>query len=505
MKKYLFWMLVTILALFSGTAFVSCSDKDNTDNPLTSEEPSMPKLSEDFEDLATWVTAAVQRCHPYIRQFWNEDADPANFNLLLTNESMNKLYLINAEGKREIPQSEWDDALRRGMSEVESAGYYFLTFQNRYCCLQIHSLESWERQKQIMQMLNGTTPTAQDMAFDVLHTLYHEAFHNYVQELNGWTKSDEVSIRDQAYPVNYDPRIYRKLAFIALQKAWEEPAQAAEQYARAKYWTQKYETQFAQEAKTIMEADVVEGTAEYFGRSIIHAAFPDYQLLYGTDELSLSSSVENECYQLSVAVQLIRRDGRMNEAMKAFKNLEATPIDFLLKDVAVPNNYDESRDAADVAKISTAMDKQYSESNPYMAPVVALVNRHKSGQAVYLAVNNSNQVIYSSTQGTYSLTDYPGFSCLVNLQASYSRVESMEATVLTWSYYCLFSLADESNLELTDWQDIQEEEATFPNVKYNKKATLTAINNENTFQMKELPVQVKYGTDELGNKYYVCQ
>ena len=249
----------------------------------------------------------------------------------------------------------------------------------------------------------------------------------------------------------------------------------------------------------------MEGTAEYFGRSIIHAAFPDYQLLYGTDDFNLSGSVDDESYQLSLAVQLSRRDGHLDEAMKAFKNLEATPLDFLLKDVAIPNNYNESQDAADVAKIRTAMDKQYSESNPYIAPVVALVNRHNSGQAVYLVVNNSDQVVYTSTQGTYSLTNYPGFSCFVNLQASYSKVECMEATILSWESYSLFSLADDSHLELTDWQDIPEEHSPFPDVLFNKKATLTAVYNEETFQMKELPVQVKYGTDKLGNGYYVCQ
>ena len=104
----------------------------------------MPALSEDFEEMATWVTAAVKRCHPYISQFWNSEADPANFNLLLTNENMDKLYLINADGKREIPQSEWDDALYRGMDEVGSAGYYFLTFQDRRCCLQVLSPKAWQ-------------------------------------------------------------------------------------------------------------------------------------------------------------------------------------------------------------------------------------------------------------------------------------------------------------------------------------------------------------------------
>lgn len=56
MKKNFFWLLVTMLALCSGTVFMSCSDKENTDSdsPQIPEKPTMPKITEDFEDFATW-------------------------------------------------------------------------------------------------------------------------------------------------------------------------------------------------------------------------------------------------------------------------------------------------------------------------------------------------------------------------------------------------------------------------------------------------------------------
>ena len=504
MKKNFLWMLAAIL-LCGSMALSSCSD--NTDNPVTPPTPGgdeMPALSEDFEEMATWVTAAVKRCHPYISQFWNSEADPANFNLLLTNENMDKLYLINADGKREIPQSEWDDALYRGMDEVSNAGYYFLTFQDRRCCLQVLSPKAWQMYRQMVETLTGRTMTLQDDAYGVLHMLYHEAFHSYVQDLNLWEKSGNTYNRDQTYPIDYEPRICRKLAFLALVKAWNEPAEAAQQYVRAKYWTQKFKTQFPAEAEGIREVDIVEGTAEYFGRSIIHAAFPDYEILYGIDDYELANSIDDESYQLSVAVHLLRRDGRLEEAIRAFNHAEATPVDFLLKDVAVPANYDESQDAADVAKVRAAMDKHFSEDNPVMAPVVKVVNNHSSGQAVYVVVKNENQVVYTSSQGTYRLADYPGFSCMVNLQANYSKVDCMEATVLYWNnYYCL-PIADVSHLQLTDWQDIQEEYADLSDVVFTRQATLTDISDEETIQMKILPAKVKYGKDSRGNEYYVC-
>ena len=45
------------------TLGVACSD--NTDNPVTPPTPGedeMPALSEEFEEMVTWVTAAVKCC-----------------------------------------------------------------------------------------------------------------------------------------------------------------------------------------------------------------------------------------------------------------------------------------------------------------------------------------------------------------------------------------------------------------------------------------------------------
>lgn len=203
--------------------------------------------------------------------------------------------------------------------------------------------------------------------------------------------------------------------------------------------------------------------------------------------------------------QITRKiNGLYEKAGRAFNEAEATPIDFLLKDITVPANYDESQDAADMAKVRAAMDKHFSEDDPTMAPVVKVVNNHSSGQAVYLVVKNDDHVVYTSSQGSYSLTDYPGFICIVNLQGNYANVDYMDATILCWyNYYCQ-PITDVAHLQLTDWQDIEEEEADISDVVFTRQATLTDISDEETIQMKILPAQVKYGKDSLGNEYYVC-
>lgn len=511
MKKNHFWMFVTIL-LCGTMIMTSCSDKDNAAEPTTPEEqPStpdeaaMPELKEDFESIADWVTAAVKRCHPHIREVWNEDADPADFNLLLTNESCDKVYFINADGKREVPQTEWDDDLVRGLGTVSSADYYFFTFQDKYSCLQIVSPEKWKTMEEVYKMAGRRLPTLKDNAYGLLHTFYHESFHNYVQRLRGWKKLEDAPFnRDQTYPVDYEPRICRKVALLALLQAWLDPSQKEAQYARAKYWTQKYEKLFPEEAAGIRETDIDESTAEYFCLNVIHAAFSDYQLLYEL-EGDLAADIDGESYQQSLAMQLIRRDGRLSEAMQAVKEEAVTPIQILLKNVAAPANYDESQDAADVQRVRAAMDKAYSKDNPLTAPVAELLERHLSGQAIYVCLQPQTLGHYYSSLGSYKLTDLPKHDCFIQYEATDEKVDINGCTLILYNNeYHFYPVATVEHLLLSDWQDISDQLPDLPQIAVTRQATLTDITDEPTFTLKILPTTVLYGKDKLGNEYYVC-
>ena len=312
---------------------------------------------------------------------------------------------------------------------------------------------------------------------------------------------------DPDYPVVYEPRIYRKLALLALLKAWRDPSQKDAQYARATYWTYKYETEVPLEAEGIRQTDVDESTAEYFCRSIIHAAFNDYELLYDIDKQLLATDVDGESYQQSLAMQLLLRDTRLPEAMKAVKEDVITPINILLKDVIAPANYDESQDAADIEMIRAAMDKRYTKENPFMAPVAELLERHLGGKAVYVSVVTQSAGGYFSSQGSYKLTDLPGFECYVNYTTSNEKVDINSCTSMKYSYqeytfYCL-PIATAEHLTLSDWQDISETPSDLPDVVYTRQATLSAVTGEPTFSLKCLPATVLYGKDNYGNEYYV--
>lgn len=59
---------------------------------------------------------------------------------------------------------------------------------------------------------------------------------------------------------------------LSLVNALNDDSQKAASYSRAKYWLNKFNTEFANEVKRVKYTDIHEGTAEYFGRTIVNKA-----------------------------------------------------------------------------------------------------------------------------------------------------------------------------------------------------------------------------------------
>ena len=62
---------------------------------------------------------------------------------------------------------------------------------------------------------------------------------------------------------------------LSLVNALNDNSQKAASYSRAKYWLNKFNTEFANEVKRVKYTDIHEGTAEYFGRTIVNKLYPE--------------------------------------------------------------------------------------------------------------------------------------------------------------------------------------------------------------------------------------
>ncbi len=491
--------LFTILAaLCCGIILSGCKQQNE---PTPSTDPTMPEIKRDYDVLTDWFAEAVKKCHPYMQTMWSTDVLPAEFNLMLVNAEKNRVVAITPDGKQEIAQQDWTPEM--GQCIAELAGYAYTTYNNRPYTLILCEFESYEQKAMVMKEMFGIQMTDKDFVFQMLELFYHESFHHFVQVgSKGWQKAGGQYSREQTYPVNMQPRIYRKLALLALKKAWDDPASKSVQYARAKYWTAKYEKEYASEAAGIKSTDIDEASAEYFSREVVHAVFPSQTLLYDIDTYNLGSLLETESYMGSIALHLMRRENRLSEAVAACKNQTLTPINALLKDIAVPATYDESQDASDIARITKAAEAMNGDSSPYIAPMAALVKSHKEGKNNYLALINQASEYFQSA-GNYKLADLPGFNCVVLYETTGEVYEISGLTILAANDYILIPLGDAGHLTLAN-RTSGTGASTIPNVTVAETAQLTAIQGEDGLVLKQLPQPLLIGKDNYGNTYYIC-
>lgn len=490
-----------ILLLASFVVALSACDK-NKENPGNNPptDTSMPKISRNFDDLTAWYAEAIKRTHPYATSAWSSDADIDDFNLLLVNQEKTRICKITPDGKKELPQSEWSEELKNELSNISSFGYTVI--DGKYHTLIVCDFAFFDEKAEITKQTLGYVVSDEEIVYEWLALFYHESFHQFVQKAHkGWKAEQTNSDRSQTYPIDYQPRIYRKLALIALKNVWLDESVRDAQYARAKYWMDKYEKNYAQEAALIKNYDIDESTAEYFSRYIIHSAFPSYDALYDIDGRNITLGVDAESYMQCVALQLLRREGRLTEATEACKSYSLTPINCLLKNVQLPANYDESKDEADIKRITEAMDKAFG-NNPILKPIGELTARHKAGQQCYLGLRTKAGA-YVDLSGEYNLAELPGLRCMISLSSSIETYEIESLTVMGSGFYYLVPLAGENVLSLSDVQP-SDELSPIEGVTIEQKAQLTAVQAEGV-NVKQLPADVLVGKDKFGNKYYICQ
>ena len=500
LNKHLLGLLA--VTLFSSLMFTGCANNDFSIKPGSQDTSGLPELKTDFEPLSDWYLAAVKKCHPLIQKVWNSNADPANFNLLLVNETKDKVYLITPEGKREVKESEWSGTFRTALEQLST--FCHIDLDGKKCTMLQSSIKRYDMMDQALITMGYKPLSTLEKVCENLAVFYHEAFHQYVQSSSlGWTEDKTAYNRDNSFPIVYEPRIYRKLALFALKKAWLDPSQKATQYARAKYWIQKYEAAFPEEAKGIKPTDINEATAEYFGRTIVHSVVPEYPELHDIDTINLSADLDGESYMMAVAINLLFRDGRQAEAIATMTAGKMTPINILLKDVAVPANYDESQDAADIEIIRKAMDKIWGSDAPIFQSLAKLTDQHRSGKSVYLAIRSLDG--YSSSKGSYTLTEFEGLSCSINYQTVEDDFTISGIDILQWNNYLIIPIQTADNLTLTGEKPMEAyTSAEFYTLTCDMNATLTAVNGVEGFTLTSQPVKVERGKDKLGNTYFIC-
>ena len=512
MKKNFLGILIVVMA--SAFMFIGCKGDDEPvkiEEPVkpqeTTETTDMPELKLDFESMSEWYLAAVKKCHPLIQQVWNSSADPKKFNLLLVKETKDKVYLITPEGKSEVKESEWTDGFRTALQQLDAFSH--IEFDGKHCTMILCSIKRFDQMDQALKTMGYKPMSDLEKVCENLALFYHESFHRYVQDgKNRWTNPKNTSGQaPQVFPVDYNSRVYRKLMVLSLVNVLYDANRKTESYSRAKYWLNKFNTEYASELERAKFTDIHEGTAEYFGRNVVHSVYHQYPVIQDYDGTNLASPLRTEAYMLSIAIDLAVRDGRKDEVLKSFVNGLQSPVEILLKDIPVPANYQESADDADRNRIVAELDKLYGPESNIMKPLFDFIATHRSGKSTYLVTKTRNNAMIQDL-GHYILTD----NDLKDYQASLQAIVLLENIALEGCTFlehpatdCVFVPVDANNLTLTHIKTVEPTPHKIEGVTINGTATLSDCTPSETVTVQNLPIDVKIGKDSFGNTIYFLQ
>ena len=94
--------------------FILTDQQDNPVPPANEDQPEeLLQVADDFESRADFLTAAYKKTKPQTTKVWDATVDPDDFVLLFVREDQKKIYLIDDNGKQEIPESDWPTEIIR--------------------------------------------------------------------------------------------------------------------------------------------------------------------------------------------------------------------------------------------------------------------------------------------------------------------------------------------------------------------------------------------------------
>lgn len=534
-------VFISLIAL----AFFSCSNSAGSFNPPVG---NLPKLAgEDFDSQAQFAFECVKLMHPKMKEAWPGDSvlSEDKFNLMMvrfTKEDLSdiRMFLVNAQAKSEIPNAPQvaatNPVVKKAIEEMVSRGYEKSEYDGKKVTYVSYCDPSSKEREKYKKYLNDP----QAIALDHIDTFYHESFHFYIQGKD-WG-NPESKDRDQVYPIDFGPRTYRVLANLMLIRAFDnysDAAKRADYYGRAKYWHEKYNSEFGDEFKRISLNDINEGTANFFGKAVIHSVYPNWQPFERLANEALATTIDGESYSLgAVAIALLQKEGRLSESVAKFKENKnaydsraCSPVAWLLKDTAAPASYDESQDSADKSTINEWQIKIFGDESKYGKKLKTAIDTYKQGNKVYVIDASSG----AEQSGSYKMTDpaLEGMVCNLELQFETTRTSISGLDCFEQK----FKLPGDANLDGIERYMIPVSSVTFApsepqpttpapqfgkgtstdssgqaagpkewmqNVTAGKITAITPLSGDDV-QLKDAAKEkeVYKGTDSAGNTYYI--
>lgn len=286
---------------------------------------SLPALAENgndphrFSHLVQGVSEHVKARWPMMQTIW-PGSDYTRHNLVLfyinQEDQVQEAWLINTKEARALSAEE-----TRSLTVPQPGGY---------AMAQVLSAPS------LVMSVDDFSLNQQDAVSETFRTATHELVHFYHQPSD---QMQEAGSRAQDYPQPVAPRLYRQMVYQNLILAFDQPEARDRALQQARYWQDRWQKEFAQEAQAIRTTDIAEGTAKYMENLgfVVDGKIDQQTLWQRAGELierdTLFSSSDAESYELGFVACLLL-DQTKPGWQTGFYQQKQTPVDALLSSLS---------------------------------------------------------------------------------------------------------------------------------------------------------------------------
>lgn len=380
-------VLLTISALLIISVFLmsACGKKPVVNNEASAAPINQSVITDkEFEAFAKKIQAEIATHWPHMGKVW-PGLDYDNLNVVLfkyeADDSISAAFLLNTKEMRSLAEKEYES-----LNPPSPGGYEKITFDGK---------------NGISLSVSNEILKDKDSHAEYYRIATHEPIHFFYQdEIAENAEAD----RSQAFPIDRTPRLYRSLIYNNLILAYENHDKENTYLAHAKYWFNKWKTEFPEEYKAIKSTDIAEGIARYadnFG-TFIGTAKTSEELnknaALNIERNRVFLSADGESYEIGYVAALIL-DRKNPDWKKNFYASKMSADELLLNDI------EESPEKADI-RLSDEVTKTIEGHNAKLSELIEDLVKAKMDTAVsYLKID-----ITKSTGSMYAtdMINYEG-------------------------------------------------------------------------------------------------
>lgn len=364
-------LLGMALCLISVLNLTACKSKPVTaeQSATAPEKTAASPQSDTFTAFTTALHEKISAHWPHMNKIWPA-YDYNNHNLVLfqlTDEgNVSGAVLINTRERRLLEKSEYET-----IAPPMDDGYEEIMFDGKPSIAMSVTQQSMSQKNAV------------DLTYRVAT---HEIVHFYYQGDAMFSTDGEN--RAQNLPLEKTPRLYRQMIYQSLIDAYDNPGDDQEHLGRAKYWLEKWKSEFSKEYEDIKSTDIAESTARYSDNlsTLVTADSTTVDLYQGANKDIMRSkifySADDESYEIGFVASLLL-DRHLPGWKDSFYKSRLTAEELLLKDVpAVPEHMDPEMEA----KVSSAIESYNAKS---IAAIQDLADAKKDISVPYLKIDTT--------------------------------------------------------------------------------------------------------------------